>query len=148
MSYLLLPNATSGSRLCWCKTFDLEDAREDRSRRELLALGIQHPRHFKNFHLFFSCWMACWGWSVWMGMEGCLGQVWACVCDSVRGRVVWLEVGRVLGSRDLVPTLCLQSKLNLFYLDFKFIWGQGMLLMKIIPTPNIEWRSTMCQELF
>lgn len=50
---------------------------------------------------------------VWMGMGGCLGWVWACVCDSVGGRVVWLEVGRVLGSRGLVPTLCLQSKLTL-----------------------------------
>lgn len=55
------------------------------------------------------------------------------VCDSVgRG-----EVRRVLGARGFVPGVFAEQAYS-FYLDFKFIWGQGMLLMEIIQTANTE----------
>lgn len=67
----------------------------------------------------------------------CLGYVWACACDSVGGRVVKLEVGRVLSARGLVPTLCLQSEITLCTWTSS-LFGGRVLLTKIIPTRNIE----------
>lgn len=72
-----------------CASFDLEDGRKDRSRRELIALGIPQPRHFTVFHLLCSCWMPSWRveWVNRVGRVSGMGMG-MCVCDSVGGRVV------------------------------------------------------------
>lgn len=43
-----------------------------------------------------------------------------------------MQEGKVLGTRVLVPNLCLQSKLTLL------TWEQTVLLMELIHTTNFE----------
>lgn len=75
-------------------------------------------------------------------------RVWGrcgCACDSVGGSaLIGSEKCWVPG---VVFPMCLQSKLTLLYLDFKFISGQVMLLMEVSHPTNTEWRSAMCQAL-
>lgn len=60
------------------------------------------------------------------------------VCDSVGGAAL-IGVRRVLGARGLGPSVFAEQG-DSCYLDFKFISGQGILLMEVIHTTNTEGR--------
>lgn len=85
-------------------------------------------------------------------LEGGVGeQGWEGVWDGYGHVCVWLSrresglsvSGRGVGCQGSCPCPVFAEQTHSLYLDFKSIWGQGVLLMKII-----EWRSMMYQALF